>query len=135
MIKSVYRFNFYQSNQFLENRIEERGFDSGEVFEQLKDCISYDREIDGNLQEIILVNEKQFQLIVSILEDCEIKFVYQDITIDVLHSRVEFDDDDFQEKIDDFVQNNLTLDLILDKINLYGVKSLTDFEKTFLKLF
>ena len=44
-------------------------------------------------------------------------------------------DDDFQEKIDDFVQNNLTLDLILDKINLYGVKSLTDFEKTFLKLF
>jgi hypothetical protein len=135
MIKSVYRFNFYQSNQFLENRIEERGFDSNEVFEQLKDCISYDKEIDGILEEIILVDEKQFQLIVSILEDCEIKFVYKDITIDVLHSKVSFDDDYFQEKIDDFVQNNLTLDLILDKINLYGLDSLKDFERNFLKLF
>jgi hypothetical protein len=135
MIKSVYRFNFYQSNQFLENRIEERGFDSNEVFEQLKDCISYDKEIDGILEEIILVDEKQFQLIVSILEDCEIKFVYKDITIDVLHSKLSFDDDDFQEKIDDFVQNNLTLDLILDKINLYGLDSLKDFERNFLKLF
>jgi hypothetical protein len=135
MIKSVYRFNFYQSNQFLENRIEERGFDSNEVFEQLKDCISYDKEIDGILEEIILVDEKQFQLIVSILEDCEIKFVYKDITIDVLHSKVSFEDDDFQEKIDDFVQNNLTLDLILDKINLYGLDSLKDFERNFLKLF
>ena len=135
MIKSVYRFNFYQSNQFLENRIEERGFDSNEVFEQLKDCISYDKEIDGILEEIILVDEKQFQLIVSILEDCEIKFVYTDITIDVLHSKVSFDDDYFQEKIDDFVQNNLTLDLILDKINLYGLDSLKDFERNFLKLF
>jgi hypothetical protein len=135
MIKSVYRFNFYQSNQFLENRIEERGFDSNEVFEQLKDCISYDKEIDGILEEIILVDEKQFQLIVSILEDCEIKFVYKDITIDVLHSKLSFDDDYFQEKIDDFVQNNLTLDLILDKINLYGLDSLKDFERNFLKLF
>jgi hypothetical protein len=105
------------------------------VFEQLKDCISYDKEIDGILEEIILVDEKQFQLIVSILEDCEIKFVYKDITIDVLHSKLSFDDDYFQEKIDDFVQNNLTLDLILDKINLYGLDSLKDFERNFLKLF
>ena len=55
--------------------------------------------------------------------------------MDVLYSRVSFDDEEFQDQIDEFVKNNLTLDLILDKINLYGVKSLTDFEKTFLKLF
>lgn len=134
MTKSVYKFNFDQPNQLLENKIENYGFDF-EVYDGLKDCIVFEQEIDGNLQEIILVDENQFQLIISIFETCEIKFVYKDITMDVLYSRVSFDDEEFQDKIDEFVKNNLTLDLILDKINLYGVKSLTDFEKTFLKLF
>lgn len=134
MTKCVYKFNFDQPTQLLENKIEDYGFDF-DVYDSLKDCIGFEQEIDGNLQEILLVDSKQLEVIVSILETCEIKFIYQDITIDVLHSRVSFDDEEFQDQIDEFVKNNLTLDLILDKINLYGVKSLTDFEKSFLKLF
>jgi hypothetical protein len=134
MTKSVYKFNFDQPNQLLENKIEDYGFDF-DVYDSLKDCIGFEQEIDGNLQEILLVDSKQLEVIVSILETCEIKFIYQDITIDVLHSRVSFDDEEFQDQIDEFVKNNLTLDLILDKINLYGLKSLTDFEKSFLELF
>ena len=134
MTKSVYKFNFDQPNQLLENKIEDYGLDF-DVYDGLKDCIGYEQEIDGNLQEILLIDSNQLEVIVSILETCEIKFVYQDITIDVLHSRVSFDDEEFQDQIDEFVKNNLTLDLILDKINLYCVKSLTDFEKTFFKLF
>ena len=134
MTKSVYKFNFDQPNQLLENKIEDYGLDF-DVYDGLKDCIGFEQEVDGNLQEILLIDSNQLEVILSILETCEIKFVYQDITIDVLHSRVSFDDEEFQDQIDEFVKNNLTLDLILDKINLYGVKSLTDFEKTFLKLF
>jgi hypothetical protein len=46
---------------------------------------------------------------------------YFHITFDVLMDKYEFKDEDFEIVKKDYIKNNTTLDIVLDKINLKGV--------------
>lgn len=133
MKKSVFKLNFNLPNDILEDKVINSGIDP-DVYEELSECLALEEEFEGNLQQILLVNDRELELIFEILYKVEIQFIFTDITLQVLQSRISFNDEEFQQEIDQFVQDNLTVDIILDKISLYGIKSLTKYEENFLKL-
>ncbi len=131
---SVYKFNFEQSNDTIEDIISQYDIDHS-VYEQMANCHFFEKDVDSKLELIVIINQSQLELIVKLLNQSEIRFIYTDITVDVLQSIISFEDEYFQQQIEQYVSDNLTLDIILDKINLYGIDSLTEFEKNKLKSF
>jgi len=131
---SVYKFNFELPNDTLEDIISKYDIDTS-VYEQMENCHFFEKDVDGKLEQIMIINQDQLELIVKLLHQFEIRFIYSDITINVLHSIITFEDECFQQQINQYVSDNLTLDIILDKINIYGIKSLTEFEQNKLKSF
>jgi len=134
MNTSIYRFNFELPNETLEEIISGYDIDKS-VYEQMENCHFFEKDVDGKLEQIMLINKDQLELIINLLHFFEIRFVHTDITIEVLQSLIYFDDVYFQEKIDQYVFDNLTLDIILDKINIHGIESLTKSEKNKLRSF
>ena len=84
---------------------------------------------EGYLVSYILGDQKQINLMVSMLIKYEIKHTVTDITKEFMMGRISIPTLDFRE----YYHNNLTKDLILDKINEYGKESLTSYELQFLK--
>lgn len=84
---------------------------------------------EGYLVSYILGDQKQINVMVSMLKKYEVKHTVTDITEEFMMGRISIPTLDFRE----YYHNNLTKDLILDKINEYGKESLTSFELEFLK--
>ena len=84
---------------------------------------------EGYLVSYILGDQKQINLMVSMLIKYEIKHTVTDITKEFMMGRISIPTLDFRE----YYINNLTKDLLLDKINEYGKESLTSYELQFLK--
>ena len=84
---------------------------------------------EGYLVSYILGDQKQINVMVSMLKKYEVKHTVTDITEEFMMGRISIPTLDFRE----YYHNNLTKDLILDKINEYGKESLTSFEIEFLK--
>ena len=59
----------------------------------------------------------------------EIKFIINDVTELFLWGKIKIDDEDFQK----FLENSLSMDLILDKINEFGLNSLNEIELEYLQ--
>jgi hypothetical protein len=59
----------------------------------------------------------------------EIKFIINDVTVLFLWGKIKIDDEDFQK----FLENSLSMDLILDKINEFGLNSLNEIELEYLQ--
>jgi inorganic pyrophosphatase len=60
---------------------------------------------------------------------------YEDISEDVLIGYISFKETSFEDEVEEFIINNITLDNILDKINKFGIESLTDTDKKCLESF
>ena len=84
---------------------------------------------EGYLVSYILGDQKQINVMVSMLKKYEVKHTVTDITEEFMMGRISIPTLDFRE----YYHNNLTKDLILDKINEYGKESLTSIELEFLK--
>lgn len=81
------------------------------------------------------IEESDFYFIINILCENYVKLEYEDITFDVLMDKYEFKDEDFEIVKKDYIKNNTTLDIVLDKINLKGINSLNDIDKELLESF
>jgi hypothetical protein len=81
------------------------------------------------------IEESDFYFIINILFENYVKLEYEDITFDVLMDKYEFKDEDFEIVKKDYIKNNTTLDIVLDKINLKGINSLNDIDKELLESF
>ena len=81
------------------------------------------------------IDESDFYFIINILCENYVKLEYEDITFDVLMDKYEFKDEDFEIVKKDYIKNNTTLDIVLDKINLKGINSLNDIDKELLESF
>ena len=81
------------------------------------------------------IEESDFYFIINILCENYVKLEYDDITFDVLMDKYEFKDEDFEIVKKDYIKNNTTLDIVLDKINLKGINSLNDIDKELLESF
>lgn len=76
----------------------------------------------------------------SLLEKFNILIDYKDITEDVLMARERgnefietFKEDSYKKILRRFIENNLTIDMVLDKINEQGIESLTEIDRETLK--
>lgn len=84
--------------------------------------------------------EYKTQKFMNILEKFGVLIESGDITEDVLMARKigkeftkTFEDQSFREILERFIEKNLTIDLILDKINEQGIESLNEIDKKILE--
>lgn len=94
-----------------------------------------DRISENEMISYFHIDENDFYFIVNILYENYVKLEYEDITFDVLMDKYEFKDVDFEIVKKDYIKNNITLDIVLDKINLKGINSLNDIDKELLESF
>jgi hypothetical protein len=91
--------------------------------------ISYDLVgEDGTITSYLMCSEEVLDYTTSLFYKYEVKFVISDITNDFLIGKVNIDDKDFQN----YLLENLDIDTILDKINEFGIESLTEVDKSIL---
>jgi hypothetical protein len=93
------------------------------------DMKAYDVEINGKMSSYVITTRYVLTRIILFFRQKNLDFTYEDITDDVLFSQIKFHDDDFNKNIDDFINENITVDHILDKINQFGIESLTDSDR------
>jgi hypothetical protein len=83
---------------------------------------------DGFVSSYMICSEKILDLLKSIFYKYEVTFSVQDITKLFLYGQVDVDDIYFQN----YLQENLDIDTILDKISEVGIDSLSDLDKDIL---
>jgi hypothetical protein len=94
---------------------------------------AYDKEIDGKLISFIITSRWIFTRLILFLRQKDIEFRYEEISDDVLNGNISFKGTSFEEEVDEFIKENLTVDHILDKINNLGIDSLTEFDRNILE--
>jgi len=91
--------------------------------------ISYDLVgEDEIITSYLMCSEEVLDYTISLFYKYEVKFVISDITNDFLIGKVNINDKDFQN----YLLENLDIDTILDKINEFGIESLTEVDKSIL---
>lgn len=99
-------------------------------FKKLKndpDFFMYDIEnSDGTIHSFLIADDDQVDTIKYALGKCGVSFRFYDITREFLMGVIQVPLEEFEEYYD----RNIDKDIILDKINLYGMRSLSerDFE-------
>ena len=94
---------------------------------------SYDEEIDGKINSYIISDRYVFTRIILFLRQKDIDFEHEDISDDVLTGDISFKGTSFEDEVNEFIITNITVDHILDKINKFGIESLTDNDKIILE--
>ena len=94
---------------------------------------AYDMEVNGKLSSFIITSRSIFTRLVLFLRQKEIEFQYEEITDDVLNGDIHFKGTLFESDVEDFIKENLTVDHVLDKINKFGIESLTEFDRNILE--
>jgi hypothetical protein len=94
---------------------------------------AYDEEIEGQINSYIISDRYVFTRIILFLRQKSIDFEYEDISESVLTGDISFKDTNFENEVNEFIINNITVDHILDKINKFGIQSLTESDKIILE--
>lgn len=93
------------------------------------DLKAYDIEIDGKVSSFIITDRYVITRIILFLRQKNIDFEYQDVSDSVLTGDIVFNHTIFEDDVNEFIKNNITVDHILDKINKFGIESLTENDK------
>ncbi len=103
-------------------------------FKILKDfnLIAYDQEIDGKLTSYVIAPNNIITNIFLFLRKKEISFKYENITNKVLLGDIDFKNTKFENDINNFIKDNITIDIVLDKISSKGIISLSILDKEIL---
>ena len=88
---------------------------------------------DGLAISYMLISKLEFLKILHFLKSKGVIVEHSEITEDVLLGKFSFKGTDIEKDVDYFIQKNLTLDNVLDKINLSGVDSLSNYDKNILE--
>lgn len=91
--------------------------------------IAYDEEINGKISSFLITDRYVFTRVLIFLRQIGIEFKYTDISNDILIGKISFKGTSFDDEIQNFIKNNITVDIILDKINAFGIESLTELDK------
>ena len=82
-----------------------------------------------HLISYVYINETDLDFFINVFFDNEIKFEFNDVTFDVITDNIDFDDTEFDLIKQDYINSNLTVDIVLDKINLHGIESLSEYDR------
>ena len=97
------------------------------------DIISDDIEYDGLITSYIICNDYTITKVESFLTRKNVNYNLKDISIDILVGKISLKNTTFEKQTDKFIEEFLTVDIVLDKINESGVESLTEIDKKWLK--
>ncbi len=97
------------------------------------DLKAYDIEIDGKVSSFIITDRYVITRIILFLRQKNIEFEYDNVSDDVLIGNISFEGTPFENDVNEFIQNNITVDHILDKINKFGIESLNQYDKLILE--
>jgi hypothetical protein len=87
--------------------------------------IAYDVEEKGTVTSYMITSRYILTRIILFLRQKDIEFEFEDITEDVLIGKISFKGTFFDEDIIEYIDKNITTDHLLDKINHFGIESLS----------
>jgi len=93
---------------------------------------AFDTEVNGRVSSYIITDRYVLSRIIIFLRQKNIEFKYEDISEDVLIGYISFKGTPFDDDVEEFITNNITIDNILDKISKFGIESLTVKDKMIL---
>ena len=120
--------------EMIEAVLEKLSNDEFDKVKYLTDILPFlsSTEKDETFWDIIFLDSKIKKFFESILKKYNVMFDSQDIT-NLYYEKSEKLGIDFIKEIDDFLDNHLDIDSILDKINSDGINSLKKYELNFLE--
>lgn len=85
----------------------------------------------NNIADWIWINQKDLDKAIAILDKYEIRYKITDHTDNYLYNPEKVPV--LREELDKWMESFLTVDFILDRINLVGIEKISKFEKKFLE--
>ena len=86
---------------------------------------------EGDIFDVFLVDDVNLNSIKKLLNKYKIEYVTSDVSTDVPNNISE----SFRKEIDEFILDNLSMDVILDRISEVGIDNISPVEKYYLELF
>jgi hypothetical protein len=90
--------------------------------------------VDEDVWDIFLGDDNLIDMVVFLMEKYNINYDMVDIS-ENYYGRDLLLDNDFITSIDNFLISNLTMDMVLDRINEVGISNINVFERTFLEIY
>lgn len=87
----------------------------------------------GEMKTFVIMNDNQLSVFNKLTTITGIKYKLTDITEDSILGNYTTENEDVKSLISSFLEENLTIDLALDKINLKGIESLSEIDIKILK--
>lgn len=88
---------------------------------------------DGLAISYMIISQVDFLKTIHFLKSKGVILDHSEISEDVLLGKISFKGTDIEKDVENFIQKNLTLDNVLDKINISGVDSLNEYDKSILE--
>lgn len=87
---------------------------------------------DGLAVSYMIISQLEFLKILHFLKSKGVMLDHSEISEDVLLGKISFKGTDIEKDVELFIQKHLTLDNVLDKINISGVDSLNEYDRSIL---
>jgi hypothetical protein len=100
---------------------------------QSLDIISEDIEYDGFVTSYIICNDYTISKVQNFLDKKGVYYELKDVSYDILIGRLSLKNTEFELETEHYIEEFLTIDLVLDKINYLGIDSLTQLDKNCLE--
>lgn len=143
---SVYHIEFSHTSMDLDEYYLSFSQDDIDIFMSLKFYLMVDYECYSKYNIILISDTNQIDIYKKLLDSYNILYICEDVSGKVLAG--DFDiktilyenldelnidiQDVFLEELDSWIYSNLDLDIVLDKISKFGLKSLSDIEIMYL---
>lgn len=147
MLKKVYIFEFNRSSESVADDYDLLSEIDKEKISDLDTDASFDYEDEfGNYNFYLVISELEFLKYKKLLDDNNIAYLCEDISNDILRNDINLSKKllkytnnmnenlyhEFINTLNDWISQNLELDIILDMINERGINSLRKVDKDFL---
>jgi len=129
----IYRVDFPLTPEEIQSLEDSMTEPECKLFRSMEINSHDDISSSGHVISYMIGDEAEFKIVFSFLRDKSIRYKCVDIERDVLMGEYDFQGTPIDEDIDDFVKSNLTVDIILDKINIKGLESLSILDKSVLE--
>ena len=100
---------------------------------QSLDIISEDIEYNGFVTSYIICNDYTISKVQNFLDKKGVYYELKDVSYDILIGRLSLKNTEFELETEHYIEEFLTIDLVLDKINYLGIDSLTQLDKNCLE--
>lgn len=109
-----------------------------EILKESGKIVAIDEDENGQDTLVLFISQSKIESLIQFCEEEGLIDSHYDISIDILRNDVPeivqkmMSSDEFSFHFDKFIQKNLTVDLVLDKIMIHGRECLTEFDKKIL---